>query len=46
MDWELSEVGQPFVEQLKGLGWTHIEGDLDDPAITGRASVAPLLATE
>lgn len=43
MGWELKDVEQPFVEQLKGLGWTHIEGDLDDPAITGRTSFADVI---
>lgn len=43
MGWELKDVEQPFVEQLKGLGWTHIEGDLDDPATTGRSSFAEVI---
>lgn len=36
MGWELQDVEKPFVAQLQALGWTHIEGSLDDPAITGR----------
>jgi len=24
-------MGIPFVEQLRGLGWNHIEGDIDVP---------------
>lgn len=40
---EYKDVEQPFVEQLKGLGWTHIEGHLDDPAITGRTSFADVI---
>lgn len=36
MGWELEDVEKPFVAQLQGLGWTHIEGSLDDPGITGR----------
>lgn len=43
MGWELTDVEQPFVEQLKGLGWTHIEGDLDAPAVTGRTSFAEVI---
>ncbi|GHD72601.1 type I restriction enzyme [Luteimonas padinae] len=37
MGWELDYVERPFVEQLKLLGWTHVEGDLDNPAATGRS---------
>lgn len=36
MGWELEDVEKPFVAQLQALGWTHIEGSLDDPGITGR----------
>ena len=43
MGWELKDVEQPFVEQLNGLGWIHIEGDLDNPAITGRTSFAEVI---
>jgi type I restriction enzyme R subunit len=38
MGWELEDVEKPFVTQLQALGWTHIEGSLDDPDITGRSS--------
>ncbi|CAD5366516.1 Type I restriction-modification system, restriction subunit R [Rubrivivax sp. A210] len=38
MGWELDEVERPFVEQLVGMGWRYIAGDLDDPAATGRSS--------
>ena len=38
MKWELKDVEKPFVEQLVGLGWTHIEGSIDDPSITGRVN--------
>lgn len=37
MGWELEDVEKPFVDQLKLLGWTHVEGDLDNPAVTGRS---------
>src|SRR6218665_3353029 len=43
MGWELKDVEQPFVEQLKGLGWTPPEGDLDDPAVTSRTSFAEVI---
>ncbi|KVR24640.1 restriction endonuclease subunit R [Burkholderia ubonensis] len=36
MGWELEDVEKPFVAQLQTLGWTHTEGSLEDPAITGR----------
>lgn len=43
MDWELEDVEKPFVAQLQSLGWTHIAGRLDDPAITGRAAFAEVI---
>jgi type I restriction enzyme R subunit len=43
MGWELEDVEKPFVAQLQALGWTHIEGCLDDPAITGRVSFAEVI---
>jgi type I restriction enzyme R subunit len=36
MGWELQDVELPFVFQLKSLGWMHIEGNIDNPASTGR----------
>jgi type I restriction enzyme R subunit len=36
MGWELDAVERPFVEQLVGLGWRHIQGDIEAPARTGR----------
>lgn len=36
MGWELEDVERPFVEQLLGMGWNHVEGDIDIPAVTGR----------
>lgn len=38
MGWELQDVEKPFVAQLVELGWTHVEGSLDDPDVTGRTS--------
>lgn len=43
MGWELDDVEQPFVAQLQGLGWTHIEGSLDIPAVTGRNTFAEVI---
>lgn len=43
MGWELDDVEQPFVAQLQGLGWTHIEGNLDIPAVTGRNNFAEVI---
>lgn len=43
MGWELEDVEKPFVAQLQGLGWTHIEGSLDDPAVTGRGSFTEVI---
>lgn len=43
MGWELEDVEKPFVAQLQGLNWKHIEGSLDDPAITGRSSFSEVI---
>ncbi|TKD31045.1 type I restriction endonuclease subunit R [Azotobacter chroococcum] len=43
MGWELEDVEKPFVAQLEGLGWSHVEGSLDDPAVTGRGSFAEVV---
>ncbi|MCY1283731.1 type I site-specific deoxyribonuclease, HsdR family [compost metagenome] len=43
MGWELEDVEKPFVAQLQGLNWTHTEGSLDDPAITGRSSFSEVI---
>lgn len=40
---ELEDVEKPFVAQLEGLGWTHVEGSLDDPKATGRASFSDVI---
>jgi len=37
MGWEFEDVERPFVAQLQALGWVHVEGSLDDPAVTGRS---------
>jgi hypothetical protein len=33
---EKTYVEIPFIEQLKGVGWDHIEGDIDVPYLTER----------
>lgn len=38
MGWELEAVEKVFVEQLIGLGWNHVAGDIDHPSRTGRDS--------
>jgi type I restriction enzyme R subunit len=43
MGWELEDVEKPFVAQLQALGWTHIEGSLDNPTATGRTSFAEVV---
>lgn len=43
MGWELETVEKPFVEQLQGLGWGHIQGCIDDPTKTGRKRFAEVL---
>ena len=43
MGWELEDVEQPFVAQLSALGWTQVEGSLDDPAVTGRGSFTEVI---
>ena len=43
MGWELEDVEKPFVTQLQGLGWTHIEGSIDDPVVTGRGSFTEVI---
>lgn len=43
MGWELEDVEKPFVAQLQALGWAHIEGSIDDPAVTGRTGFAEVI---
>jgi type I restriction enzyme R subunit len=35
---EKTYVEIPFIEQLKGMGWEHIEGDIDVPYLAERES--------
>ncbi|WP_114153319.1 type I restriction endonuclease subunit R [Chromobacterium haemolyticum] len=46
MGWELEDVEKPFVTQLQALGWAHIEGSIDDPAVTGRTGFAEVIQTD
>ncbi len=43
MGWELEAVEKPFVELLTRMGWQFVAGDIDDPAVTGRASFKEVL---
>ncbi|MBT9491997.1 MAG: type I restriction endonuclease subunit R, partial [Paucibacter sp.] len=43
MGWELDEVERPLVEQLVGMGWRHVVGDLDHPARTGRSAFSEVI---
>jgi len=40
---EKTYVEIPFIEQLIGLGWEHIEGDTDVPYLTERDSFREVL---
>jgi len=42
---EKTYVEIPFIEQLKALGWDHIEGDIDVPYLTERESFRDVLLT-
>ncbi len=38
-------VEMPFIDQLKGMDWGHIEGDIDVPYLTERESFRDVLLT-
>ena len=42
---EKTYVEVPCIEQLKGMGWGHIEGDIDVPYLTERESFREVLLT-
>ncbi len=42
---EKTYVEIPFIEQLKAMGWDHIEGDIDVPYLTERESFRDVLLT-
>jgi len=35
---EEQQVERPLIEQLKGMGWQHLPGDIDVPYLTERES--------
>ncbi len=37
---EKSYVEIPFIEQLKGLDWQHLEGDVDGPTLRSGTAFA------
>lgn len=43
MGWELEDVEKPFVAQLQAMGWTHVEGNIDDPSVTGRTNFTEVI---
>jgi type I restriction enzyme R subunit len=40
---ERTKVELPLMEQLKGMGWRHLEGDIDVPYLTERDSFREVL---
>lgn len=42
---EHTQVELPLIQQLKGMGWNHIEGDIDVPYLTERQSFREILLT-
>jgi type I restriction enzyme, R subunit len=43
---ELVKVEQPFLDQLAGMGWKIVIGNLDFPSVTGRQSFREVLLKE
>jgi type I restriction enzyme R subunit len=43
---EKTYVEIPFIEQLKAMGWKHIEGDIDVPYLTERESFRDVLLAD
>jgi len=43
---EKTYVEMLFIEQLKGMGWEHIEGDIDVPYLTERDRFSDVLLTD
>ena len=39
-------VEKPTIDQLKSMGWQHIEGSWDDPQITGRENFKQVLISD
>jgi type I restriction enzyme R subunit len=42
---ERTKVELPLIEQLKQMGWEHLEGDIDVPYLTGRQNFREVLLT-
>ncbi|HUX75336.1 MAG TPA: type I restriction endonuclease subunit R [Anaerolineae bacterium] len=42
---EYTQVERPFIEQLRQLGWSYLEGDVDVPYLTERESFRQVLLT-
>ncbi|WP_421621737.1 type I restriction endonuclease subunit R [Alkalilimnicola ehrlichii] len=40
---EYTDVEKPLIDQLVGLGWTHVCGSLEDPAVTQRQGFADVI---
>lgn len=40
---EFTDVEQPFLDQLAGMGWKVVTGNLDHPSVTGRESFREVL---
>ena len=40
---EYTTVELPFIEQLRGMGWGYLEGDIDVPDFTERESFREVL---
>ncbi|HEY3446124.1 MAG TPA: type I restriction endonuclease, partial [Myxococcales bacterium] len=40
---EYTEVEEPFIRQLVGMGWNHLAGDMGVPALSERASFREVL---
>ena len=43
---ERTAVEMPFVKQLQIMGWSHVEGDIHVPYLTGRQSFREVLLGE
>ena len=46
IQWEYDLVEKPFCEQLRGMGWQWIEGDVDVPELTERESFREVVLNE
>lgn len=46
IQWEYDLVEKPFCQQLQGMGWTWLEGDVDVPELTERENFREVLLKE